>query len=371
MLTVTELTHALSARDLTRPEQGPHAVQLLVDEIVGALGTALGSEVRVLRDHPVVPVEDNYERLGYPRDAVTRDLRYSRYVSETCMLRSHTSAMIPPALRDVAARPLGRLDVLLACPGISYRRDSVDRLHTGTPHQLDLWRVVDGPLGSDALDEAIALVLGAALPGATYRAVPTEHPYTEGGRQLDVLVDGEWVEVGECGLAAPRVLAGAGLPPRVRGVAMGLGLDRLLMLRKGIPDIRLLSASDPRIAGQLLDLLPYRPVSRHPAIVRDLSVAVAAEADAETLGDEVRDALGPDVVAVEEIRVLSETPVEDLPAAAVARLGARPGQKNVLLRVVLRDHSRTLSDEEANLARDRVYAAVHRGAEHQWATEDH
>jgi phenylalanyl-tRNA synthetase alpha chain len=70
---------------------------------------------------------------------------------------------------------------------------------------------------------------------------------------------------------------------------------------------------------------------------------------------------------VEELRVIAETPVGDLPPAAVARLGAGPGQKNVLLRVTLRHPARTLTDDEANRLRDRVYAALHRGSSHQWA----
>lgn len=52
---------------------------------------------------------------------------------------------------------------------------------------------------------------------------------------------GEWVELAECGLASPDVLAGAGLDPTLwSGLALGMGLDRALMLRKGIPNIRLL-----------------------------------------------------------------------------------------------------------------------------------
>lgn len=371
-----ELARALNVRDLTDPTQGPHATQLVVGMLTEALQARWRNEVRLIRAHPLVPVEDNYERLGYPPDAVTRDARHTRYASETCMLRSHTSAMIPPALRALAG-DRGWNDVLLACAGMVYRRDVVDRIHTGTPHQLDLWRIVRGrPMGlamsTDDLDEMIDTVVRAVLPDAPYRTVPAVHPYTTGGRQIDVQVGDEWIELAECGLAAPQVLARAGLGPETTGLAMGLGLDRLLMVRKRIPDIRLLAAADPRIAGQMLDLDPYRPVSKHPPIARDLSVAVAADADAETLGGTVRDALGGDTVgrdAIEEVRVICETPVEDLPPAAVERLGARPGQKNVLLRVVLRDPARTLSDAEANVLRDRVYAAVHQGTAQQWATE--
>ena len=59
-----------------------------------------------------------------------------------------------------------------------------------------------------------------------------------------------------------------------------MGLDRLLMLRKGIPDIRLLRSADPRVAGQMTDLEPYRPVSYLPAVTRDLSVAISVGDDA-------------------------------------------------------------------------------------------
>jgi len=269
--------------------------------------------------------------------------------------------MIPPALRRLAAEP-GWRDVLLACPGLVYRRDAIDRLHTGTPHQLDLWRVTtDLPMTDADLDAMIATVVAAALPGAEYRTEPRQHPYTEAGRQIDVLAGGDWVEVGECGLAARHVLAGAGLDRTVSGLAMGLGLDRLLMLRKGVPDIRLITATEPRIAAQLLDLTPYRPVSRHPAIARDLSIAVAPATDLELLGDAVRSALGPDADVVEELAVISETPVAELPAVAVRRLAARPGQKNLLLRVVLRHPTRTLTSAEANALRDRLYTALHQG----------
>jgi phenylalanyl-tRNA synthetase alpha chain len=70
---------------------------------------------------------------------------------------------------------------------------------------------------------------------------------------------------------------------------------------------------------------------------------------------------------VEEVAVLAETGYEQLPAQAVARLGIRQGQKNLLVRVVLRHLERTLTDAEANQLRDRIYAALHQGSAHQWA----
>jgi phenylalanyl-tRNA synthetase alpha chain len=148
---------------------------------------------------------------------------------------------------------------------------------------------------------------------------------------------------------------------------MGIGLDRALMLRKDIGDIRLLRSSDPRIAAQIRDLEPYRPVSAQPPVRRDLSIAIALETTAEELGDRVRAALGDRTDAVEAIEVLEETPGRELPPEAAARLGLQPGQKNVLLRVVLRHPAKTLTDPEANALRDAVYAAVHAGTEWTWA----
>jgi phenylalanyl-tRNA synthetase alpha chain len=146
-----------------------------------------------------------------------------------------------------------------------------------------------------------------------------------------------------------------------------MGLDRLLMLVKGIPDIRLLRSADPCIAGQMHDRAAYQPVSSMPPVTRDVSVAVDAAEDEETLGDRVREALGADAPCVEEVRVLAATPYARLPGPAARRLGARPGQQNLLVRVVLRDLEKTLTNEAANRLRDRIYLAIHQGTQYQWA----
>jgi phenylalanyl-tRNA synthetase alpha chain len=121
------------------------------------------------------------------------------------------------------------------------------------------------------------------------------------------------------------------------------------------------------VASQLLDLAPYRPVSRHPSIRRDLSLAVGERLTAEELGDRVREALGPHVGDVESIELLSAAWAAELPAPARERLGLRPGQKNALVRITLRAVGRTLTDEEANRLRDEVYAALHEGSRAEWA----
>jgi phenylalanyl-tRNA synthetase alpha chain len=363
-LSPARLADDLAVRDLTDPAQGGHAIQLLVAAAVARLAAAWGCQVRWHRGLRVVPVEDNYDRLRIPTDAVTREVRYTRYLDERRLLRSHSTAMVPTALRALAADPAA--DVLLVCPGVVYRRDAIDRLHAPTPHQLDLWRVARRRLGHRDLEQMVGLLIKALTPGRPWRWEVRRHPYTLDGRQVDVCWDGEWVEVAECGLAHLEVLGDAGLAGW-NGLALGMGLDRLLMLRKGVPDIRLLRSTDPRIAGQMADLAPWRPVSAMPPVRRDLSVAVPADDAAEDLGDRVREALGPDADAVEEVAMLAETPYDRLPPRAVTRLGIAPHQKNVLVRVVLRHLERTLTDEEANQLRDRAYAALHQGSAHQWA----
>lgn len=369
-LDLEQLRAAMAVRDLTDPAHGPHAIQLMCDALARALAAAWRAALRVVRASPVVTVRDNYDRLYYPADGVARDARYTRWVGPGMLLRTQTSAVIPPALDELAGDPTWR-DVVLVCPGLVYRRDCIDRDHVGEPHQIDLWRIRrDGPaLGQDDLREMIGLVVEAALPGWRWRTTPAAHPYTERGLQIDAARDGDWLEIGECGLAAPRVLGDAGLGGATTGLAMGLGVDRLVMLRKRIPDIRLLRASDPRIADQMRDLAPYRAVSAMPAVVRDLSIAVDAGDTAEDLGDRVRAALGERAAAVESVEIVSETPHDALPPAARARIGLAPGQHNLLVRVVLRDLDRTLTAAEANVLRDRIYAALHRGSAHQWAAQ--
>jgi phenylalanyl-tRNA synthetase alpha chain len=359
----------LALRDLTDAALGPHAMQLLVQHALDALRTAWSCPVVVYRAPPVVASADNYDDLGYPPDGASRDARYTRYLTPQLLLRTQTSAMIPRALRMIA--PAHYDDVLLACPGLTYRRDAIDRLHVGEPHQLDLWRISQRPLTREDLVAMIEAVAAAMLPGIPLRLEPAVHPYTLDGLEVYGNVQGRWVEILECGRAHPELLADAGLAAgSASGLAMGIGLDRMLMLRKGIDDIRALRSSDPRIQAQLLDLQPYRAVSSQPPIYRDLSVAVAVEANAEELGDRVRSSLAATSGSIESIEVLSETSYLDLSLAARRRLGIAPSQKNVLIRLVIRDLDRTLTSAEANELRDSVYAVLHEGSVRMWASKE-
>lgn len=326
-LTIPQLTAALTIRDLSDPAQGPHAMQTLLTAVVARLTDLWNVPATLHRTTPLVATADNYDRLGYRHDDVTRDARYSRHASPTVMLRSHTSAGIPAVLDSLTTvdESYDRLHVL---PGLVYRRDAVDRTHVGTPHQVDLWRLkARGLLTDRDLLTLAGGVVDAVLPGAIWRAVPAKHSYTSHGLQIDVETPSGWLELAECGMVSTRILRGSGLDPRRwSGLALGMGLDRALMLRKGIDDIRLLRSTDPRIAGQLLDLKPWRPVSLMPAVRRDLSILCSADDDDETLGDSAREALGDDVEVLQSLSVLARTSASQLPPAARARLQPAPGQ---------------------------------------------
>lgn len=177
-----------------------------------------------------------------------------------------------------------------------------------------------------------------------------------------MLVNDEWVELAECGLIDPALLASSGLDPaRWSGLSLGMGLDRALMLWKGIDDIRVLRSAEPRIQQQMTNLDPWTPVSTLPAISRDISIVVNRDDDDETIGDRIRQAMANQIDDVETVTVTARTDYDTLPEAARTRLGLTRDQVNALVRIVLRPLHRTMTDSEANILRDRVYLATHQG----------
>lgn len=368
-LTLEAIRQALTISDLTNPADGPHAMQIILHDIIQALESTWNCNTMMYRESPVVSIEDNYDRLKYPKEGASREARYTRYVCQTALLRTQTSAMIPSALQLLAKNL--PIDTLIACPGLVYRRDCIDCLHTGEPHQVDLWRITrTTELTSNDLLDMIKIIVQTALPGYQWRTEPRVHPYTLNGLQIDVWCNGQWVEIGECGLAHPDILA-ENIPhaQKLSGLACGLGLDRILMLRKDIKDIRLLRSTDTRVKIQMNDLSPYKEVSCMPPVTRDLSIVIGQDKTLEDLGDRVRESLGTDAPIVECITVLAQTSYKDLPECAIKKLGITEDQKNLLVRIILRALDRTLTREECNRYRDQIYAAIHEGSKYDWTSK--
>ncbi|MCK9930729.1 hypothetical protein MXD62_26860, partial [Frankia sp. Mgl5] len=157
-------------------------------------------------------------------------------------------------------------------------------------------------------------------------------------------------------------LANAGIDPKIHsGWAMGIGLDRLVMTLKDIPDVRYLRSANPRIAEQMSNLEPYREESSQPAIKRDLSYSVPRNYVEEDVSDDIRQALGDDVDALESVEILSETAYADLPEKIRVRLGCKPSQKNVLVRITLRHLERSITNDVANHMYEQIYGQINKG----------
>lgn len=366
-----KLEEYLSIPDLSLdPATGerPHAVNLVYRRMRRALEELWPeTEVRIIKRSPVVAGADCYDNLLVPKENVSRSSTYTHWVDEEHCLQTHTSAQIPAILRELAEDYESWDDVTILVPGLAYRRDVWDKKHLGILHQMDIWRIVKNEnrtqLNKDDLLEMVHAIATEVAPGWNLRIEDNPHPYTNEGIEVNAQhPDGRDIEILECGLLGKDIIKLNGMDPEeVSGLAAGPGLDRLVMTLKDLPDIRYLRSKNPRIAAQMYDLEKYKPVSLQPAIMRDLSYSVPEEYVEEDISQAIEAAIGRDLDSLEEIKVLSEAGYKDLPEVVRRKLGIKLHQKNVLVRITLRNLSRTLTKEEANKIYIQIYRKVNCG----------
>ena len=363
-LATPAVQQALSQIDLTEPSSPDHAIRLLLRQILDGLASKGWPTAQIQTGPRIVSAQENYGLLGYDPAEITLGSEHTRWVDECSLLRTQTTSQIPAALQRAAEQRRAGETVLLAAPGITFRRDSRDRWHCAEPHQMDIWVLGEPELATrEHLLRLVGDILQLAVPDAAWVHSDSPHHYTEGGIEINVLNDGQPVEVLECGCIAKSLLQRLQIDPAGHGgLALGMGLDRLTMLRKGIPDIRLLRDTHERVQAQMHDLLPWRPVSRLPSITRDISLALTPGQSEERLTEKMLLAAGECSGWIEEMQVMGRWGEAQLPAQAIARLGLLPGQENVLLRVVLRDCSRSITAAEANAVYQRIQTALHEGS---------
>ena len=351
---------SLRVVDLSDPANGKHAINLVVELIFEMLKSISGyPEPVICRSSPVTTVKENFDLLFVPPDNLSRSPIYTRYIDENTLLRTHTTAQIPSILKKIKKKSIE--DLLVMCPGICFRRDVIDRKHVGEPHQMDIWRIKKGKpkITINDTSSLVKKLIDLIVPGTEFRANKVSHPYTDNGLEIEILVNGEWLEIMECGEVKKELFSSSDLDPdEYSGLAMGVGLDRLVMIKKQINDIRLLRSENPKIKEQMLNLDLYKNVSKFPAIKQDISISVDSNLTEEDLCEMSRDALGGDIKNLEELKILSSTDLADLPPVAIERLGIKSGQKNVLIRLIFRSHEKTLAKEEANQMRERIYKAL-------------
>lgn len=233
--------------DVTMPGRrlmsgGVHPVQRVLDEVVDLLGE-LGFE---LVSGPEVETEHyNFDLLNMPADHPARDMQDTFFVQGGLVLRTQTS---PMQVRTMEKR---QPPVRIIAPGKVFRCD-FDATHSPTFHQLEgLWIDSDVTMADlkGILTHFLRRLFGA---DREIRFRPSFFPFTEPSVEVDVRNDaGNWMEVLGAGMVHPQVLRNVGYDPeKVQGFALGMGIDRLAMVRYRITDIRSLFENDQRFLRQ-------------------------------------------------------------------------------------------------------------------------
>ena len=134
------------------------------------------------------------------------------------------------------------------------------------------------------------------------------------------------------------------------------------MIIKEIEDIRILYSEKKQIKEQLKDLNKYKQISNQPAISRDMSIAINKEINEEELTEIILNNVNKETEKViESINIINETKYENLPNVAIERLGMNSSQKNVLLKITIRDLNKTLLSKEAHEIYSEIYQIIHQG----------
>ena len=363
-LTKKQLESYLSIPDLTTNKK--HAIGLLYKQIEAYMQKSHPtSRINIYRKQPIVTVADNYDNLLIAQDNISRSSTYTHYVNSTHILRTHTTAQIPGILRDLSANRDWN-DIVILLPGLAYRRDVTDKKHVGQVHMLEMWRLVKHddrkPIMKSDLLRVVEGIAKTAAPDWKLRIIDSPHPYTQQGIEVNAVLGERDIEILECGLISDQLLMNAGLDPsEYSGWALGMGLDRLVMTLKNIPDIRYLRSTNPAIAKQMQNLDAYHEVSTQPAIRRDISYSVPIAYVEEDINEDIRQALEKDDHILESVEVLAQTAYQDLPIKIQERLGMNSNQKNVLVRITLRHLERSITNEQANRLYRKIYKKINHG----------
>ncbi|MEY4772075.1 phenylalanine--tRNA ligase subunit alpha [Vulcanococcus sp.] len=186
----------------------------------------------------------NFTALNIPPHHPARDMQDTFYLSDSELLRTHTS---PVQIRHLENNPP---PVRIVAPGRVYRRDAVDATHSPVFHQVEVLAIDEG-LDFSHLRGTVTAFLQQFFGDLPVRFRASYFPFTEPSAEVDVQWRGRWLEVMGCGMVDPAVLEGLGIDPeRYSGFAAGLGVERFCMVRHGIDDIRRLFTSDLRFLEQ-------------------------------------------------------------------------------------------------------------------------
>lgn len=231
-----------------------HPVSQVTDEIV-AIFSAMGFSVA---EGPDIETDDyNFTKLNFPVGHPAREMHDTFFLPQKedgsrLVLRTHTSPV------QIRAMEASKPPIRVICPGRTYRFD-MDQTHTPMFHQVEGLVIDEGAhLGhlKWVLEEFLKTFF--EVPSVELRFRPSFFPFTEPSMEVDVrcrrlpnevrIGEGDdWLEILGCGMVHPNVLRNVGIDPDVhQGFAWGMGIDRIAMLKYGMPDLRDLFAADAR-----------------------------------------------------------------------------------------------------------------------------
>jgi len=233
-----------------RPVGARHPLTTIQDRIADVF-VAMGWEIA---EGPEVEAEwHNFDALNIGPDHPARTMQDTFFVGSEdsgVVLRTHTS---PVQIRSMLDRPL---PIYVVCPGRVFRTDELDATHTPVFHQVEGLVVDEGITMADlkgTLDHFATAMFG---PDARTRLRPSYFPFTEPSAELDLWFPGakggpRWIEWGGCGMVNPRVLDACGIDSeRYSGFAFGMGIERTLMFRHDVTDMRDMVEGDVRFTLQ-------------------------------------------------------------------------------------------------------------------------
>jgi len=335
----------LKLPDLTKKDNSP--VKILVDRI---LELPRFKDFDLIEVPKVVTVEDDFDLLNTPKDHPSRRESDTYYLDNTHVLRTQTTVMWPYYLKnsEVLEKLEKEGEVMALCTGIVFRKDEIDRKHFPAFHQIDGLLICKKDKKVITLDDlkAVETDMTESIFGkdVEYRFLVDSFPFTDPSVQIEIMSNGDWMEVVGSGLVHPQVLKNLGLDPEIyNGWAFGFGIERLAMVKMNISDIRVLWSDDQRIIGQFKDInSKYKEVSRYPETSRDISFIIDKSINLNNYYEIVRDFAEN---LIQEVKLVDEFENEE-------KFGK--DKKSYTFRITYCSPERTLTSEEVNKIQEEI-----------------
>lgn len=235
---------------LPRHDRGSlHPVTQFLEEMEEVFGR-MGFDVA--RGNEVESEEFNFTLINIPADHPARDMQATFWVdgSDEHVLRTHTTPVQIHYMRTHEA------PFRMICPGTVYRKDA-DATHSPMFHQCEGLMVGPDVSLADMKGVMIAAMKELLSPDIEFRFRTSYFPFVEPGLEVDIRMQnedgtpGRWLEVVGCGMVHPQVLKNGGVDPKKhQGFAFGFGIERLVMIKRGIRDLRAFYEGDMRFLRQ-------------------------------------------------------------------------------------------------------------------------